>query len=145
MQLFLGYYHVNSNFSSSGEQLNRGGLDYIKAHLRRFRAGEEGVLGKIDLGNEVDRTPSIQSRNETSENAAIPPTKNPIEAVFRKAGIELTPQILDQIPPYSHVQTMYGEEPVIIGLERCDAFQQQVNPVDRMIGPAGYVSLASTH
>ena len=83
---------------------------YIKSQLQRFRRG-----------------------NTTIRKTAV----NPIQTVLEKAGIPITQEVIDQLPPFSHVQKMYGEEPVIIGLDRCEAFQRLVNPVDRLIGGAG--------
>ena len=64
-------------------------------------------------------------------------SENPIQAVLQKAGIPITPKLLLKIPPYSHVQQMYGEQPVILGLETCQNFQTHVLPRDRFLGPAG--------
>jgi hypothetical protein len=63
---------------------------------------------------------------------------NPLVSIFEKSGISLTQNILEQIPPYSNIIKMYGNKPTVIGLERCEEFQQQVQPPDRTLAVAGY-------
>jgi hypothetical protein len=65
-------------------------------------------------------------------------------ALLLKAGVSKK-QIQDiqetnSIPPWSTIIHNYGKEPVILGLERCEAYRQSVKPKDRFVAPAGLFS-----
>eukprot|EP00980_Cylindrotheca_fusiformis_P006518 scaffold1383_cov68-Cylindrotheca_fusiformis.AAC.1 len=48
------------------------------------------------------------------------------------------------LPTQSQVEDLYGDKPVIIGLETCDAFQAKVPLADRHIGVAGIFNSGTT-
>jgi hypothetical protein len=45
-----------------------------------------------------------------------------------------------QLPPWEQILDNYGAEPVILGLDRCQAYRDAVPPEQRMVGPAGLFS-----
>lgn len=45
-----------------------------------------------------------------------------------------------EMPPWSQIVDNYGDEPVILGLERCEAYRNMVPEKNRFIGPAGLFS-----
>jgi hypothetical protein len=45
-----------------------------------------------------------------------------------------------QLPPWSQIVSNYGSEPIIYGLERCQAYRETVPIEKRMVGPAGLFS-----
>jgi hypothetical protein len=53
---------------------------------------------------------------------------------------ELQGENATEIPSWSQIINNYGEEPVILGLERCEAYRNSVAPADRTVGPAGLFS-----
>jgi hypothetical protein len=52
------------------------------------------------------------------------------------------PQInwTEQLPPWGQILENYGAEPVILGLDRCQAYRDAVPPEQRIVGPAGMFS-----
>ena len=42
-----------------------------------------------------------------------------------------------QLPTWEDITSMYGDKPVIHGLETCEHYRRMVKPKDRTIGPAG--------
>lgn len=42
-----------------------------------------------------------------------------------------------QLPTWEAITSMYGDKPVIHGLETCEHYRRMVKPKDRTIGPAG--------
>ena len=53
---------------------------------------------------------------------------------------DLTDSVIEYLPSWSQVISNYGEEPIVLGLERCKAFRKAVLPKDRMVAPAGLFS-----
>jgi hypothetical protein len=53
---------------------------------------------------------------------------------------ELHGENANEIPSWSQIINNYGEEPVILGLERCEAYRNSVDPTDRTVAPAGLFS-----
>jgi hypothetical protein len=46
----------------------------------------------------------------------------------------------EQVPPWGQILENYGADPVILGLDRCQAYRDAVPPEQRMVGPAGMFS-----
>lgn len=56
---------------------------------------------------------------------------------FRQAGVELDDESIKKLPTWEQVESIIGDEPVILGLERCSDFRSNVPPLRRMLGSAG--------
>jgi hypothetical protein len=56
---------------------------------------------------------------------------------LKAAGVKLTDEIRSSLPPISDLEEMYGSEPVIIGLEKCEEFREKYGPKEAVIAPAG--------
>jgi hypothetical protein len=119
-QLIHGDYHVkkylyfplhNDERSSSGDLYN------VIHRLQRFRKGNKDAAAAETNNSEI--------RN------------NHILTILEKSGIGITPELMDQIPPFSHVKQMYGSKPIILGLDRCEEFRKNIDPSFRIIGAAG--------
>jgi hypothetical protein len=66
--------------------------------------------------------------------------KEPIFKILQQAMIEiedLDQETIDELPTWAQIQRLYGSEPIILGLERCDAFVAAVEPIVRFFGVAG--------
>jgi hypothetical protein len=61
-----------------------------------------------------------------------------IVAILNDAGVsEMDPQTILKLPKWSSVTKLYGEGPVVHGLERCAKFQETAALDDASIGTAG--------
>ena len=61
-----------------------------------------------------------------------------IEEIFNSAKITtINQEEASQLPTGGDITSMYGERPVIRGLETCEHYRKMVKPEDRTIGPAG--------
>jgi hypothetical protein len=134
-QLIQGNQHIKNKFHSLEANTityKEDGFINVKDRLRKFlkRRSNNHVDQKIDSSSLEISHDIIYSNNTASVN--------PLVSIFEKSGISLTPNILEQIPPYSSIIKMYGDKPTVIGLERCEEFQQQVQPPDRTLAVAGY-------
>lgn len=59
-----------------------------------------------------------------------------------KANIEIEKQQA-KLPTLTEIQSLYGTKPYILGLERCQAYRDAVDPEFRLIGPAGLFNSAT--
>ncbi|KAK1737331.1 hypothetical protein QTG54_012198 [Skeletonema marinoi] len=59
-----------------------------------------------------------------------------------RANIELEKQQA-QLPSLTEIQSLYGTKPYILGLDRCQAYRDAVDPEFRLIGPAGLFNSAT--
>jgi len=73
---------------------------------------------------------------ESNTNGGIDNEKR-IRQIFEYAGVEITTELEALIPTWSEVKSLYGSKPKIIGLEKCDTFQNIIPVNDSYIGPSG--------
>jgi hypothetical protein len=55
---------------------------------------------------------------------------------LKEQGIEFNDTEWQDIPPWSQITSIYGDEPVILGLETCKEYQNSVPAEDRVVAPA---------
>lgn len=63
--------------------------------------------------------------------------REPILNLLREAGIPLDPvkdqKLIEELPTWSEVTELYGDKPVIYGLDRCEEFQTHSDPADHFV------------
>jgi cell fate (sporulation/competence/biofilm development) regulator YmcA (YheA/YmcA/DUF963 family) len=127
-------------------------------------AGNNSIYGlsrlKVDSISKL-RNKRVKKKNYTNMNAMKQkeqqndivnpnpnPNPNPIKTnsinsirplgdILQKAGVQMTDDIQKSLPPLEGIVGMYGSEPILIGEERCDAFQAAFPQDDRFLAPAG--------
>lgn len=57
--------------------------------------------------------------------------------ILTAANIQLDAELASQLPSWGDIVSMYGDKPIIHGLETCKKYRDTVDPADRMLGPAG--------
>jgi hypothetical protein len=57
--------------------------------------------------------------------------------ILHSAGVSIDKELADQLPTWADVVSLYGDKPIIYGLETCEPYRRMVKPENRMIGPAG--------
>jgi hypothetical protein len=60
-----------------------------------------------------------------------------IVQVLHQAGVQFDLDVLKILPYWSDVKDLYGEEPVILGLEQCPRFRKKHPPSKRFVGITG--------
>lgn len=60
-----------------------------------------------------------------------------IVKILHSANVAIDKELAEQLPVWDDVVSMYGDKPIIHGLETCEAYRQDVRAEDRMTGPAG--------
>eukprot|EP00934_Nitzschia_sp_Nitz4_P008239 Nitzschia sp. Nitz4//scaffold37_size175936//13709//17211//NITZ4_002025-RA/size175936-snap-gene-0.253-mRNA-1//-1//CDS//3329549725//8229//frame0 len=92
-------------------------------------------VSKEDLGSLADHIPD-HVHNMSFEEALQ--GREPIVDILYDAGIEsLDTATLSSLPKWSSVTKLYGDEPVVLGLETCSRFRETVSATEASIGPAG--------
>ena len=57
--------------------------------------------------------------------------------ILHAAQVEIDKDLADQLPTWDQVVSLYGDRPIIHGLETCEPYRKSVRAEDRMTGPAG--------
>ena len=57
--------------------------------------------------------------------------------ILHSAGVSIDKELADQLPTWNDVVSLYGDKPIVYGLETCEPYRRMVKPENRMIGPAG--------
>ena len=113
-------------------------------HENTLTAGEKATNTAKVVNVHVDITSSQESsssrggdnlRNKHDFNGNH--DKGPIIDILDKADVDITPEILQELPTWTDVTSIYGSEPIIEGLDTCEAFQSTIPLTDRLIGIAG--------
>lgn len=66
--------------------------------------------------------------------------KGPILKILHQAGLNIDDfdqEIIDDLPTWTQVQSLYGTGPILIGLEKCKEFVASTDPTVRFFGVAG--------
>jgi hypothetical protein len=81
-----------------------------------------------------------------SQTKAMVEAKSEVIRLIEAAGIAFDPysdqddaELLIELPYWENITTMYGDKPIIYGLDQgyCQQFQSQTDPSDHLIGVAG--------
>ena len=67
----------------------------------------------------------------------------PLAEILESAGVEVDDELRQALPPVEDVIEMYGSEPVIIGTDRCETFQNSIIKGEGFVGPAGIFNTVS--
>lgn len=106
------------------------------------------------MHNHHAATPDNAKEISTENTARIPPANqvpsvlppmdmgndesNRIKMSLRRAGVIVSDALEAELPAWSEMTSMYGSQPVIIGLDRCEEFRRaRSKPNYAMIGPVG--------
>jgi len=78
-------------------------------------------------------------RHETDyiNNPNINVTDNRVLEYFRQVGMEVGEDSIQRLPTWTQIETLIGDQPVLLGLERCIDFRNNIPPLRRMLGSAG--------
>lgn len=115
---------------------------------------DKQVVIKDSDGNEVSKSSSSLShflgnsgnsnvRNVTFAEASH--GREPIMSILNDAGImDMAVSDLLKLPKWEEIEALYGKEPMVLGLETCEAFRKRVPPEQRFIAVAGMFNSGTT-
>ena len=93
------------------------------------------VVGQIQNElNEMERQEERQHRVKNVERYGV---DDHIVKILTAADVEIDEVLAEQLPTWDDITSMYGEKPVIHGLDTCQTYRDTVKPENRMLGPAG--------
>jgi hypothetical protein len=84
--------------------------------------------------------PTEKGGNDPQSASLSQNNKEPIYALLREAGVDpesLGADTLQQLPSWDEVTRLYGDRPILVGLDTCERFRQQSDPAEHLIGVAG--------
>lgn len=88
--------------------------------------------GNPDTINNINNIAPIQNNSTDNKN------NDPVLEYFREAvGVELDDESIERLPTWSQIESLIGDKPVVLGLERCNDFRNNVPPLRRMLGSSG--------
>ena len=106
---------------------------HVHKHLRNFRNGGEDSTADTKENQPPPPPPQQQQQIFHHSNS----DKSQLLELLSKAGVEPTPDLLQQLPPYDEIVKLYGNQPLIHGLDTCETYRRIIPPQNRSIGPAG--------
>jgi hypothetical protein len=132
----------------------------ISSSSQQIRTGPfTSLLISFGLMNQGNNRRNNNMNNPNGKNHPVtdpsdqnkPPRPPPLQSTQSKqyvinqlieAGIsyDVIQKYEPELPNWEQIIQLYGNEPIILGLETCTTFQQQIRPQNRMIGPAGMFS-----
>jgi len=116
-----------------------------------LHAGHDGVLldslglkkhREVDVNGgsmpSVDDATGSDNNNDNDQQLQqrLRPLIDP-RSILEKAGVQLDSNSLSRLPKPGDIESMYGEGPIVLGLETCDSFRSSFAPEDRYVAPAG--------
>mmetsp|Transcript_16719 Transcript_16719/g.31675 ORF Transcript_16719/g.31675 Transcript_16719/m.31675 type:complete len:422 (-) Transcript_16719:833-2098(-) len=111
-------------------------FDIAASHLRKFYLFDSEYLSNNHtLSNTLYHHDGGSSNQENHQNHDD--DKQPILKILQESGVIVTPDIVEQLPTWSQVTSLYGDSPHIVGLEQCPEFQSRIPKNDAYIGPSG--------
>ena len=87
-------------------------------------------------GNDDGMRHRKKSRTELENEETYGVDEN-IVKILHSASVEIDKELAEQLPTWDDVVSLYGDRPIIHGLETCEPYRQAVTPENRMTGPAG--------
>ena len=123
-----------------------------KYEMAMARIGENPYPEQLGVGgNAVPYTPVPPNLGLGTDDRVFKPKKTRAELeamdtfgadprivrILHGARVEIDEEMARELPTWSDVVEMYGEEPIMGGLDTCEAYRATVPVSERMIGPAG--------
>jgi hypothetical protein len=80
----------------------------------------------------------VEATDNSTSLAQARQGKEPLIEILKDAGVnDIDFATLRQLPKWSAVQELYGEGPIVFGLDQCQTFRDSTPPEKRSVGPAG--------
>lgn len=88
----------------------------------------------LDMGYDLKK---IDSLGNITHDEAIKGRERLVDILHEAGIVEIDPEAVAVLPKWSSVVELYGDKPVILGLERCEEFRSQTDPIDASVGTSG--------
>mmetsp|Transcript_22578 Transcript_22578/g.33045 ORF Transcript_22578/g.33045 Transcript_22578/m.33045 type:complete len:414 (-) Transcript_22578:87-1328(-) len=136
LQIFTLEYFQTTDHATVGDNIHNLLSPGKKVHsINALRTTRHGIFKHKDDGGEKEAMVPTGGKSDTEVKGET--SVRPLEEILASAGVEVTQEIQDSLPPVQDIVDMYGDRPVIAGLDRCDAFQDSIKFGEGFIAPAG--------
>mmetsp|Transcript_31974 Transcript_31974/g.54091 ORF Transcript_31974/g.54091 Transcript_31974/m.54091 type:complete len:524 (+) Transcript_31974:161-1732(+) len=108
---------------------------------KKRRTRSESDIRRIDEERRrryvpIDKVKNVAKVNKVKNTDTFGVNEH-IVKILTAANIKLDEELASQLPTWDDIVSMYGDKPIIHGLETCQTYRDTVVPADRMLGPAG--------
>ena len=110
---------------------------------KKFRTLSENYIRRIEEQRRrqsqyapIDKVKNVAKVNKVKNTDTFGVDEH-IVKILTAANIQLDEELASQLPTWDDIVSMYGDKPIIYGLETCQTYRDTVLPADRMLGPAG--------
>ena len=130
----LHHLHEKKRIEKLNEHMNT-------IHTRVETTSKENM--NMNIMHKKNNTKQQQMKVPDDDAKIQPNTKNKpridphIAHILKQAEVEVDDETAAKLPTMADAIELYGEKPIIYGLETCERYRQTVKPEDRMVGPAG--------
>ena len=103
---------------------------YSQSDLQRLRNQSIRDYRPIEKVKNVSKFNRVENSNTFGVDEHI-------VNILTAANIQLDEELAHQLPKWEDIVSMYGDKPIIYGLDTCQEYRDTFKPEDRMLGPAG--------
>ena len=136
LQLAFVWFHSDLD-EATNSRSNRIVVEHVSDRTYEYAVNREPIFPHLVVADD-------NMQPEHDQIFAIENGRNKSIAMLLEAGVRQKDiqaiQETTNIPAWSQILQNYGEEPVILGLERCQAYRETVQPKHRFVAPAGIFS-----
>jgi hypothetical protein len=118
---------------------------YIIGFVERFELVPKGPMNSANNKKQPDSEKQVQRTTKSTQkdiqklvaSGELTEDKEPILSLIERAGVKLDVQkdaeLIAELPTWSEVVDLYGDKPVIQGLEMCEPFQNHSDKADHFV------------
>ena len=89
------------------------------------------------MENELSVADLQEEKKHRARNVERYGVDDHIVKILTAANVEIDEELAEQLPTWDDIVSMYGDKPIIHGLDTCQTYRDTVKPEARMLGPAG--------
>ncbi|KAK1746904.1 hypothetical protein QTG54_002248 [Skeletonema marinoi] len=89
------------------------------------------------MANELSVADLQEEKKHRARNVERYGVDDHIVKILTAANVEIDEELAEQLPTWDDIVSMYGDKPIIHGLDTCQTYRDTVKPEARMLGPAG--------
>lgn len=95
-----------------------------------------------DDDDEINRDTTDNQHGEDEQNHDT--SRREILDILHKAGINVDENVIHRLPQWQEVTNLYGDKPIVVGMETCEAFRASIPAEDRFVGVGGQQNAGTT-
>lgn len=137
--LTLGLWHAPAfdGFYGSSSTMHEGNL-HFSSSAKIIQKPKQTPLRPMTVMDLQDVSDSDHGGVRSASRHSA--ERDPIISLLQQAGIAVDDDVISMLPEWSDVKALYGEEPVVLGMESCDRFRKLNPPERRFVGVAGQMN-----